>query len=188
MSILTLLSDPAILKKIAIDVPITNLWPEHVTSIKEIDDFLATAVREVASLKGIVLDATTDSYGSGFASYFHLHCNKPDDLVVPSEGVKTIQGLTIYMCRLFPVFVFGPEFRYLDVDGIATTFLNGDRIDELPPGEWSTVLSEILSITDRYGLQRLTKANCMTKVADDIVWESNGGTKTIFDLLFRWVD
>ena len=188
MNKLTSLTDPSILRNIADNVPDMSSWSKPIHSTEQIDDLLALVIEEISSLENIVVHAEMRSYGSGYASYFHVHCNKPDDLVAPAEGAKTIQGLTIYFCRLFPVFVFGPEFRYLDRNGIATSFLEIDRIEELPPGEWTKAFSEILLITDRHGLEVLPKSMRETLVPSDIVWESNFNTKTVFDLLFHWLD
>ena len=98
------------------------------------------------------IDAGFDHYGSGYASYVHLSCQKPNGRSrARRDNADWIDGVAIYLSRLTPFAIYGSEHRTISAATSSRTFLDLNRLYILPPGDWQNEITAIRRTLESLG-------------------------------------
>jgi hypothetical protein len=179
------------LMKIINRKPLGDFCP-YIDWLEEQDNmFFNDFIEELKSCELIEMDVNY-TQGCGYASYIDIFCYKSDgsSTVIKKYG-KSIDGITIYLCKLAPVAVFGSGHMGKSDRGSSYYTLDKDGVGSLPEGEWSDVLSVIKQKLKKYGIQVLGKhyiskpLGFKTKIHTIFAEEDN---YKIFDAFFYFED
>ncbi len=132
------------LRQIIAGTPVGDIWPYNSGSEDAIEQHLRNCVAQLGLSTQIIVEADFDHYGSGYASYVDVFCYKNDGSSTRHrDETLPIDGLTIYLCRLAPVAVYGRNHKTRDARGGSSGFLNAENVDTTPPGQWESIAQEI---------------------------------------------
>lgn len=130
-------------------------------------------------------------YGSGYASYVYLFCYKKDgSSTTQKDSVYYTKGISIYICRLAPVAVFGEDERTKHSRGGSYGFLRPDLIGSTPKGVWQAIVETLQRNLGSYNISMLGKDYVSRELPfkANIPTILNEGTFKIFDAFFYWED
>lgn len=169
--------------------PVGDDWPYLGGTDEDIEQHLIAVSKRCGELPGIKLEAEFDHYGSGYASYVHLFCQRPQkDLPYERDGRKWTDGLALYLNRLTPLAVYGPETRTVFERGSSHGFLDSESVGQLPDDSWSSDWQAILKILSDEGFS----VPPTEQLKRPLEFESQIATvfdgKSQFDALFYWED
>ncbi len=118
--------------------PIGSYFPYLGGTKKQIVDYLRSVVSDIDSSKVIKVEADFTSYGSGYASYVDVFCYKRDgsSMKVTKHG-QDISGVSLYLCKLAPVAVWGENEKNKHSKGGGYGFLSAETVESLPEGDWN---------------------------------------------------
>src|SRR5258706_5399207 len=123
-----LLSEPQ-LRTIIAGRPVGDRFPYLGGTESDIEQHLHRAVDALRSNGLLEIDADFDHYGSGYASYIHLSCQKSGGRSKVRRGdVDSIDGIAIYLSRLTPFAIYGSEHRTKSAASRSRTFLDLSRL------------------------------------------------------------
>ena len=169
--------------------PIGNDWPYLSGSLKDVDSHLKTILQELNQSVALEVEGEFDSYGSGFASYAHLFCQKPKKGSTYRRDERTwTDGIAVYLNRLAPVAVLGPETRTVFERGSSHGFLDVDLVGETPDDTWEEEKEIITTILESEGLSLLQREDLQKPLPFKKEISTRFDEKTIFDALFYWED
>lgn len=181
------------LKRVIETKPVGDFYPFNLGDYNDqaIDDYLAKIVGELAMIENIKFEADFDSYGSGFASYVDVFCWKGDGSSTKEhDKVQSIDGLRLYLCRLTPVAVIGASQVTKHETGGVEEFLNSEKVDNIPPGDWKEQIEGIKNVLKRYRYKVLER----TYVSELLPFDAKIPTIVadppykLFDAFFYWED
>lgn len=191
------------LRRIVAGESIGEVSPWREGDLDVIDDALRSLSSEIAEAAGLVVAGEFDAYGSGFASYVHLFCHRGSESAIELDQVEdpagpkagdapkrltTIRGLAIYLCRLAPVAVWGPETRTRSSGSESWEFLDAEQAGQLPDPSWQSTVQTIQRICGERGVTVLESAELRRPAPSGLTWNTNFGQETVFDALFYWSD
>lgn len=159
-----------------------------------------TMIQNIKEANVANIRVESDSYGSGFSSYFHVYVSKLDesDKNVRVDGAKRfeeIRGIMIYFCRLAPVAVlssgkWGRTYQNNQDFGGYGHFICPEDVITIPPKNWSEELTDIFRICEEFGYAFFT----IEEVDRELEFELSIPTilsdppYKIFDCFFYWED
>ena len=171
--------------------PVGEDWPYFGGSPKDIESHLRATTKKINKIPKIHVEAELNHYGSGYASYAHLFCSKADgSLSYQKDGRDWVDGLTVYLSRLFPIAVIGSETRTSFDRGSSYSFLDVNGIGVVDELNWKFEFDAVKNILQEDGFElgdQKVLSDAVSSIAD-------GGlpnldlTKTLFDFLFYWDD
>jgi hypothetical protein len=158
---------------------------------EKIERHLANLVKKLQRSKRLQIEADFKNYGSGYASYVPVFCYKSKEASTERRGAsRIITGISLYLARLAPVAVWGPETNWRSRNGATGGFLSARNVYERPEGAWDLEFEEIFALLDIDGLSRPPRewlvrplgfeAQIPTILADP--------PYRVFDALFYWED
>jgi hypothetical protein len=177
------------LKTIIAGDPIGDIQPYRRGIPAEIEAFLKQVVARLEHSPLIEIHPDWEHYGSGYASYAHVFCfKKGGRSTVHRDGVAHIDGITLYLCRLAPIAVYGPEHRTRNARGGSGGFLDVNNVGTLPAGDWSAELREIHAVLTEHGFGVPTRE----QLAEVLPFKADIPTifdnSHVFDAIFYWED
>ena len=132
--------------------PVGDRWPYFGGTDADIENHLHRAVDALRSTGLLEIDAGFDHYGSGYASYVHLSCQKPNGRSrARRDNADWIDGVAIYLSRLTPFAIYGSEHRTISAATSSRTFLDLNRLYILPPGDWQNEITAIRRTLESLG-------------------------------------
>ena len=180
---------PQELQEIINGNPVGDDWPYLGGTVEDVDTHLKMIARELNKSAALEVDGEFDSYGSGFASYAHLFCRKPGhESTYERDGRTWIDGIAVYLNRLSPIAVLGPETRTVFERGSSHGFLDAEHVGELPDGSWVEEKKIIQMILEEEGVTLLSRAEVDQALPFKAKINTNFDDKLIFDALFYWED
>lgn len=158
----------------------------------EVDYFIKQVVNQFKNSKVITIETEFDHYGSGFASYVDVFITKKDGSSIKEiDDITWIQGVSLYLCRLAPVAVFGKNEKTKDKNGGGSFgFLREDNVGTTPEGNWEEIIDEVTNVLKQNQIQLLNRDLIMKPLEFEIEIHTilKDSNYNIFDVLFYWED
>ena len=180
-----------ILKHVIAGKPVGDIAPYKNGSSNMIEAHLKDTVRALERSSRIQVELEQDSYGSGYASYFDVFCYKAGGRSSRIEAGTTItDGITIYLCKLAPIAVFGAMTKTKHKNSASSGFLSATEVNTLPKGDWADVMAEIRMKLEEKNFVLLEPKVLKKEIPFDARIETNLGDPPfkIFDAFFHWMD
>lgn len=179
------------LQKIIRYESIGDLFPYEGGNDSDIENYIKSVVADLNRSTNIIAEADYDMYGSGYASYVDVFCYRKDGSSTSrkSYGV-TIEGISLYICRLAPVSIYGYSKITRHSHGGSSEFLSFDRVNTLPLGDWIEFIEEIVRKVHKYNISILDKEYLTSPLPFDAKIPTILGDAPykIFDAFFYWED
>ncbi|MDZ8240647.1 MAG: hypothetical protein RMZ69_26425 [Nostoc sp. ChiQUE01a] len=171
--------------------PVGDTFPYFGGLPEDIENHLKAVVATLRRSPLLDVEAQFDSYGSGYASYVHVFCAKSNRQSTVRRGdIDCIDGIVVYLSRLAPIATYGVEQRtkHQQLPIISRGFLENRRIRQLPNGNWSNELDEIITTLENFrfllpSLEELREP-LPFKAKIPTIFES----ECVFDAIFYWED
>jgi hypothetical protein len=127
-------------------------WPYFGGTDADIENHLHRVVDALRSTGLLEIDADFDHYGSGYASYVHVSCEKRGGgSRARRDNADRIEGLAIYLSRLTPLAVYGSEERYISAAGGSRGFIDVPTLYSVPSGDWQVEIAAIRRTLESLG-------------------------------------
>lgn len=178
------------LREAILDKRIGRAEPYSVSS-EAVEAYLHNVVLELQQRASLEISAIFNHYGSGYASYVDVFCEKAQGRSKVQQGNELYShAIVVYLCRLAPVAIYGAglkikrpqseSYRHIRLEGLATT----------PEGDWATELEDIVTVLKKLGFTLLDKESLVQPLAFKAKIRTSFGTLpyTVFDALFHWED
>jgi hypothetical protein len=174
-----------------VSINMDNDHPYYGGNERLIKGLLRETVHDLKDSHLIDLEVDSESYGSGYASFWDLFCYKKNGKSSTIKGDTTYtDGIAVYLCKLAPVAVMGAMERTKSKNIKGSTFLHAEDVGTLPSGNWLEIAREIRTKLEKYGFvmpeskilkQKMPfEANIQTIIGD--------APYQIFDAFFHWED
>jgi hypothetical protein len=172
-------------------LPIGERWPYSAGSADDIDQHLAAVVTQLSRSCLLEVEADFNHYGSGYASYVPVFCYKKDrKSTTRRDDTDWIDGILVYLCRLAPVAVYGPETESRAHRSGGHHFLMPDDLGRLLQGAWEEEVREVQAKLEAAGLT----IPLQSEMARPLGFEAEiptilaDGPYYVFDAIFYWED
>lgn len=164
-------------------------WPFPGATDEDIDLYFRQIIETLNQSGRLEVQGEFESYGSGFASYVHLFCQRPHGKSETRDGeLVVVSGLAIYLNRLVPVAVYGPEKQTRFKRGSSRGFLEVEDIGKLPDPSWVEEEQVIVRTLQSAGMELLDRQTLSEPLKYDIQIDTNFDDNNLFDALFYWWD
>ena len=181
-----------ILERVIAGKPVGDIPPCKNGSSNMIEAHLKDTVRVLKQSSRIQVELEQDAYGSGgYSSYFDVFCYKSGERSSRVEARMTItDGITLYLCKLAPVAVFGAITKTKSKGAASSELLSIGKISTLPKGDWVDFIAEIRSKLEQQGFVILEPKALEKEIPFDAKIETNlrNPPFKIFDAFFHWND
>ena len=131
----------------------TAVYPYSTQDPDTIDRFLQEVVESLKNSEQIEVEAEFDHYGSGYASYVEVFCDRRQPSQLVSNSDSATPGITLYLSRLLPIVVYGATEKAANSYSGTFKFLTPHQLGLLPPGDWQGILTEITQKLQSFNLQ-----------------------------------
>lgn len=132
--------------------PVGREWPYVGGSEADIEKHLRRAVAMLRSTNVLEVEADFDHYGSGYASYIHVFCEKTRaSSRTHRDGTDWMDRIAVYLSRLAPFAVYGREQRTKDAAGWSQGYVSAEDVYSLPPGDWREEIAAIQRVLRELG-------------------------------------
>ncbi len=170
--------------------PVGREWPYYGGNEDDIEKHLRRTVAALRDLLVIDLDADFEHYGSGYASYVHVFCEKKRGLSrTKIANGDQIDGIALYLSRLTPFAAYGFEQRTKTLRGGGTSsFIDSNSVYSTPPGDWTVELSFIRKTLNDLGFVLPTREQLAELLGFGVNIPTILDRKHVFDAIFYWED
>jgi hypothetical protein len=177
------------LREIVQGRPIGIQWPYAGGSETEIEKHMRHAVALLRSTGALEVDAEFNHYGSGYASYVHVFCEKTQGRSRTSrDGTDEIDGIAVYLSRLTPYAVYGREERTKHATGGSQGYLRARDVYSLPPGDWLQEVGAIRAVLQNLGFVFPEKQQLVEALPIELDIPTVLENKHVYDAIFYWED
>lgn len=170
--------------------PIGDDWPYCGGTEDDIERYLRVKVANIKASKRFEVDADFTHYGSGYASYVHVYCEKSGGKSSTSRGdCDWIDGIAIYLSRLAKYAVYGYEQRTRHATGGGSgSFIDVKNLYSLPPGDWQMELAMIRDSLTQSGFIFPERDDLLERLPFKLHIPTVFDNEDVFDALFYWED
>ncbi len=181
-----------ILEKIIAGKPVGDVAPYSGGSHNVIKGFLKDTVHDFEQSKLFDLEVESESYGSGYASFWDLFCYKKNGKSSTLKDNTTyIDGIAVYLCKLAPVAVMGAmERTRTGNSSSSSSFLHAEDVGTVPPGNWLEIAREIRTKLEKRGFVLLERKILQQRIPfkTEIVTIIGDNPPQNFNAFFYWCD
>jgi len=180
-----------ILRQIIAGHPVGEIWPYHGGSDEDIEAFLETCVEDINTSELVIAGAHFGHYGSGYASFVDVFCSKTDNSsTIEYDTMTEYRGITLYLCRLAPIAIYGQNARTIGPRVSSTSFLSAENVDTVPDRSWDGIIQDIQAKLINRGLSFLNQQTASQRLPFEASISTNLSDPPyrVFDALFYWED
>jgi hypothetical protein len=167
-------------------------WPYDRGSDEDISTHLSEVVAALQRSPRFEAEAKPDHYGSGYASYVHVFCSKrKGKSTTRTEGGAVVDGIAVYISRLAPLAVYGPDREVRFPGGQGYGHLDPEQVGESPTGDWRWEINEIRTKLARYGYDFPAREELAMRLPFSAAIPTavaRGSHYRVFDALFYYND
>ncbi len=177
------------LREVVAGHPIGTEWPSGGGSEADIEKHLRRAVATLDSTGVLEVEADFDHYGSGYASYVHVFCEKTRGRSrTHRDGTDWIDGIAVYLSRLVPFAVYGREERTKHARGGSQGYVAAEDVYSLPAGDWQEEIGAIRRILQDLGFILPAREQLIERLPFDLKIPTILDDKHVYDAIFYWED
>ncbi|UNK16955.1 hypothetical protein MNQ98_21010 [Paenibacillus sp. N3/727] len=188
--------DETILKNVIQGNPEGDFYPYNigVLSLSAVDDYIKACVNGLKNNQNVEFEADYNHYGSGFSSYVDVFMwLKDGSSTKQKKDYLLIEGIHLYICRLYPVAVYGTGSvtRNIGNNGRSHGFLRPKGLETSPEGEqWRSMILNLQNRLNEYQYVIPFKEYLDSPLpfSADIETVLDEGHYKIFDAFFYWED
>lgn len=129
------------------------VYPYSTQDPDTIEHFLQQVVESLKNSDQMEVEAEFDHYGSGYASYVEVFCDRRQPSSSASNSDSATPGITLYLSRLLPIVVYGATEKAANSYSGTFKFLTPNQLGTLPPGDWQEIFTEITQKLRSFNLQ-----------------------------------
>jgi hypothetical protein len=181
----------SILRQIIAGHPVGEAWPYHGGSDGDVETYLEACVEDINTSERIIAGAHFNHYGSGYASFVDVFCYRTDNSSTIEYGTVTeYRGITLYLCRLAPIAVYGKNTRTIGPRVSSASFLSAENVGTVPDHSWDGIIQDIQAKLINRGLSILDQLTARQPLSFDASISTNLSDPPyrVFDALFYWED
>lgn len=187
---------PELVEDLLAQTPITNLSPWSSGEDLYIEKYLETICEKISGELKTIIKVDARHYGSGYASFIESWFSKkaPEFSynVIASEkfhsGMDDVYfGLTVYLSRLSPYFVFFENWRTKNGSGTSGGL---ETMDRFTCPAVQNLAAQVQPLLETQGLIRLFQNDLSALLPSNISMTTNLGRPPfkLFDAFFYWND
>lgn len=169
--------------------PVGDTFPYLGGSEEDIENHLKAVVATLRRSHLLDVEADFNHYSSGYASYVDVFCAKSNRQSTVCRGdTDWIDGIAVYLARLAPIAAYGTQQRTRHARGGSQGFLRSRGVGQIPNGDWSNELHEIITSLKSFGFLLPN----LEELCEPLPFKAKIPTifdnECVFDAIFYWED
>ena len=169
--------------------PVGTDWPYVGGSEADIEKHLRRAVAMLRSTGVLEVEADFEHYGSGYASYVHVFCEKTRGRSrTHRDGTDWIDGIAVYLSRLTPFAIYGQEQRTKHATGGSQGYVSAADVYSLPAGDWQKESAAIRRVLRDLGFVLPERDRLVDRLPFRLRIPTVLDDKHVYDAMFYWED